>query len=234
MRLLRLGAVGALALGIAAAPVSSARAQIVWTGWTAFTAGQTTGTATGTIGSTTVNYVGEVGAGSLVNTPVVNPPNTGLWRELSPPLAYGGIGPKTNDFIQLSGGTGTGTNTLSFSAPVDNVFLAIISLGQPGLPAQFNFDHAFTINSQGAGNFGGSATSLTATGNTLFGTEGNGVLQFTGPITSISWTNPVHEFYYGFTVGAAGGTSTIPEPSSLGLLASGLVGLAPIVRRRRR
>lgn len=233
MKLLRLGAVGALAAAVAATPMSRAGAQTVWTSWTAFTAGQTTGTATGTIGSTTVSYAGEVDAGSVVNSPVA-PPNTGIWREPSTPLAYGGTGPKTNDFIQVSGGTGTGTNTLSFSAPVDNVFLAIVSLGQPGSPAQFDFDHAFTITSQGVGNFGGSSTALTQTGNTLFGSEGNGVLQFTGPITSISWTNPVHEFYYGFTVGAAAGTSTVPEPGSLALLATGLIGLAPIARKRRR
>ena len=225
MRAFRLGAVGALALVAAALPASRAGAQVTWTSWTSASTGQTTGTASGTMGSTTVSYAGEVGSGTLVN-------NTGgfVWNETGTPLAYGGTGPTRTDFIQLLGGTGTGTNTLTFSSPVNNLFLAVVSLGQGGSAASFNFADAFTINSQGAGHWGGSATSLVQSGNTLTGAEGNGVLRFSGPVTSLSWTNPGYENYYGFTVG----TSTVPEPSSIALLGSGLVGLVPLVRRRRR
>ena len=225
---MKISHLGVAALGAAAfalAPVSSAKAQINWTSWTAATPGSTTGTATGMLGSTTVTYTGEVGSGTQIN----GIGSVTAWRETGTPLAFGGQGPTTNDFVQLVGGTSTGTNTLSFSSPIDNLFLGIASLGGYNT-AQFNFNQAFTINSQGAGNWGGTATSLSQTGNTLYGTEGNGVLEFAGPVSTLTWTNPVSEYYYGFTVG----TSTVPEPSTIALLGTGLLGLVPIVRRRRK
>jgi MYXO-CTERM domain-containing protein len=79
------------------------------------------------------------------------------------------------------------------------------------------------------------ATSLTQSGNTLFGTEGNGLLKFSGPIQDLTWTNPVSEYYYGFSAGFdAASTSTVPEPTSVALLGTGLLGLVPAIRRRRR
>ncbi len=63
------------------------------------------------------------------------------------------------------------------------------------------------------------------------GTEGDGTLIFNGPITSVSWYAAPTENWHGFTVGA---NSTVPEPGSMALLGTGLIGLAPVLRRRRK
>ena len=61
----------------------------------------------------------------------------------------------------------------------------------------------------------------------MFGAEGNGVIQFSGSFTSITFTTPDYENWYGFTVGEA-----TPEPSSLILLGSGLLALGLLTRRQ--
>jgi PEP-CTERM motif len=207
---------------------------ISWTDWTAFTAGNLTGTATGVIsGSSTVNvsYAGQVGSNSVVN-------GVGGNTSWLPASTFSGgtisNGPAPNrDNITLTGGTGTGVNTITFSSAVVNPVMAIWSLGAGGAPASFVFTAAepFTIQSGGPSvEFGGS--SITGAGNIVSGVEGNGTIQFNGTFTQISWTNPQFEFYYAFTVGAAETTtSPVPEPSTYMMLGTGLLAIAVLMRR---
>jgi hypothetical protein len=122
--------------------------------------------------------------------------------------------------MQLDGGT-TALNTLSFSVPITNPVVAIWSLGAGGTPASFVFGQTPNFVAGGpSAEYGGSAISVS--GNTVSGAEGNGTVRFLGTYSSITWTNPQFEFWYGFNVGVAG-VAAVPEP---GPLALGLTGIA--------
>jgi hypothetical protein len=107
--------------------------------------------------------------------------------------------PPTPDILQLQGGLNS-TYIVTLSEPIKDPVMAIVSLGQSSLPTTYDFDSPFTIVSQGAGYWGGSATALTAlTGDVLQGREGHGTIRFIGTFSRFSWTVPTPELWHGFT-----------------------------------
>ena len=120
---------------------------------------------------------------------------------------------------------GTGTDTITFSAPVNDPVIAIWSLGsQPpnsDIHAQLVFDLTPTIVAGGPSTeYAGQA--ITLSGNTVTGFEGNGTIEFLDKgVTSITFTTPVAENWYAFTVGTA-----VPEPSTWALMLSASPGSA--------
>ncbi len=197
---------------------------VSWTDWTSASSTSATGTANGI----TINFTGAINPSAQTSG------GTNYWA--SSPSTYSSPpavddGPTSSDIIRLTGGSGTGTQTLTFSTPVVNPVMTVLSLGQPGFPVTYNFSTPFLILNNGPG-FWGSGPLTSLPGNILEGREGHGLIQFTGTFSSISWTIPTAEFWHGFTIGLPDSAAPVPEPASLFLLGSGLAGLVAWRRHR--
>lgn len=200
---------------------NASAAPVLWTDWVS-----ATGTsASGVLGAVNVEFTG------LLNpVPLLDGSGAGFWAVNSDIYTFAPSGsPPSGDIIRLTGGQQAGVQTLAFSAPLTDPVLAILSLGQPGFGVSYDFDAPFDILNQGAGYFGGGPTSLAELpGDVLVGTEGHGIIRFSGTFTSISWTIPTAEFWHGFQLGVVDEAPAPAVPLPLGslLLLTGLGSLA--------
>lgn len=214
---------------------------VTWTNWnsaagsgwtTATTISGSTGTAIGTMGGITVTYAGQTSGLGIQYAGLVGTyyPGeiTGVTWDPSSSYTGGGVGnapPTSYNLVAMEGGTGLG-ESITFSSPVTNPYIAIWSLGQYSITASYDFSNPFTIVACGpSSEYGGGC--ITESGDNVLGAEGNGVIQLDGTYSTIDFTTPVYENWYGFTVGVA-----TPEPSSLLLLGTGLLGLAFVLFRK--
>ena len=196
---------------------------ITWTNWTS----ASTIAATGTLAGLTVSFFGNINPAAQTAGGI----NFWAFNPSTYTSATVDNGPPDSDIIRLTGGPGTGIQTLTFSAPVVNPVMAILSLGNASAPTTYFFSTPFDVLNSGVGFFGGSATALVELpGNVLQGTEGHGIIQFAGTLSAISWIIPFGEFWHGFQIGIA--ETAVPEPGMWSLLGLGFA-LLFFARRRR-
>jgi hypothetical protein len=238
-------AIGAMALGIQ----SASAALNYWVNWTGApgsypnTMNTPAGTknyatlATGTLfdpvtnQNISVTYTGEVFNESEFNNPggtdMFNFPGTYLGSTVT-------TLPPAGNYITLTGYSGL-TNTLTFGSPVTNLLMAVASLGSNELSSTYNFDRTATVVSSGPGQYGSGPLNMSSA-TTLFGQEGNGMVQFTGTFTTLSWTVPSPEWYSIFNIGITDSApSAVPEPGQVAaslLLLAGIGGYVWMKRRK--
>ena len=214
MRRLLVSGFSALVLALSASAASAA--AVTWTTWDT--------TSSGTAGPIAVTF----------NSPAVNIyhgyPSYGPASTFADGVVVNNEPSSSNNILQLTGGNST-TQTLTFSQAVVNPVFAIWSLGQGGGPASFVFDQTPTFVSGGPSNeYGGGP--IMVTGNTVGGAEGNGTVEFLGTFSSLTWTNPQYEYWYGFDVGFQS-VAAVPEASTWAMLMLGFAGLGAMAYRRR-
>ena len=190
-----------------------------WVDWSSYNA--TTGTGTGTVivGGTTINV-------SLTGTPGMifdlvdgdyyyNNSGTGF---TDPSGTY--LGMKPSDLLRASQ---TGTVEITFDKPVDTIYMAMVSVGAPWASVTYGFQNSFNVLSSG-GNYWGTGSWSTA-GTNFTGVEYNGILEFPGTFTSMSFEIKNAEYWHGFNLGFRQPV-TVPEPGTLLLLSGGLFMLS--------
>jgi hypothetical protein len=184
----------ALALGA----VSAHALDTAWADWTTKVDATTvTGKLTLPSGIVKVRFTGPT-----MYFAQVDAGGTDYWRSGTPD-AYAVTGePTGSDLLAFVGGTDTQVYKISFSKPVVNPVVAIMSLGRNAVPTRYVFTQTPTLLSSGAGYYGGCADCLKVKKKTVTGTEGHGVVQFIGTFSAISWKQPDNEYWHAMTIGA--------------------------------
>jgi hypothetical protein len=221
---------GLVSVGLLATPMAVSAVTVDWTDWTGVTSTSTApGAASGTMAGVTVSVSSTAALNGLSQT---GGPCTNYWTENASDPAYtGGTVSNAPTACEQVGLNTNNTVTVTFSSAVTGLYMALLSVGQPGLAATYDFDRSFVIDSEGGGYWGNDITDgVIGAGDTLTMREFHGLLLFSGPVSSLTFSTFPTENWHAFTFGLA--PASVPEPGTLALLGLGLAGLGLSHRRK--
>ena len=212
-----------IALAVALPGTSGTFNYVNWNSTSSTLPGPAT-TVTGTLpGGINVTYSGET---EFVQINGVGPNWYGGFTSVYTNAVVSNM-PPDSDIIAIDGTNAV--HTVTFSAPVTGLIMDLVSLGQPSVYTSYTFSQPFSVLSMGPAVWGGPGTLTDIGSNTLQGIEGDGVIQFAGSLSTLSWTGANGENWNGFTFGTP---TSVPEPATWALMLAGL-DLAGLRRVRR-
>lgn len=205
-----------LALGVLMATcIESAQASTIsWTDWTSSSVANSNVLGTLIVDGSPVDVTFS-GPYSFAQTSG----GTNYWNPSAPYISTAvDNAPPASDIIALGAG---GSKTITFSQEIQDPILALVSWNSNTV----DFGVPIEILSYGTGYWGSGTPILNASGTGFYGNgEVHGAIRLTGDYSSITFTD-TSEHWHGFTVGVTGLSASVPEPATMLLMGTGLVGL---------
>lgn len=189
----RVSSISCLALATAAGAQSTPH-RIQWVDWMSSTPTAVSGRIDTPTGPVDVIYEGQ-------RTFVQANGGTDYWLPSSPYASVTAPNPPIGpDIIAVTGG-GSSIGRFTFSRPVRDPVLAVVSLGTYERSVRYIFTVPITVLSTGHGFFGSGA--FTVSGTTLTGREGHGTIRIPGVHSQIQFSMPDDEHWHGFRIGTS-------------------------------